>query len=154
MINGLLLIPAFRKDKFLKRTGFIKVSWLPNKFSLNCDEIFFSSTFYLGFLWENVQIRFGYFLSLDPLVTAPRSVTKSDSGCYYVAITSIPGFPRTRIETSQSSVCQMILKELQKKRPKSNKKLHRQCKKKAHINIHALIVYVDTNWYGNTKICN
>ena len=44
-------------------------------------------------LWENVHFGFGYFLCLNPLDTAPSSVTKSDSGSYHVAITSIPGFP-------------------------------------------------------------
>ena len=46
-----------------------------------------SYLFYLGFLQENVHLRFGYFLRLDPLVIALRSVTKSDSGgFYYIAI--------------------------------------------------------------------
>ena len=34
----------------------------------------------------------GYFLCLDPLATATRPVTKSESGCYHVANTSTPGF--------------------------------------------------------------
>ena len=67
-------------------------------------KVMFLTTFYLWFLWENEHLGFGYFLFLDQLVTAPRSVTKSDSGCYYVAITGISRFPRARILISQSYV--------------------------------------------------
>ena len=51
-----------------------------------------------------MHLGFGYFLCLDPLVTIPRPVIKSDSGCYHIAITSISGFPRARIWRSQRFV--------------------------------------------------
>ena len=51
----------------------------------------------LRVLGENVHLRIGYFLCLDPRDTVTRPVTKCDSGCYYVANTSTPGFPRAII---------------------------------------------------------
>ena len=46
---------------------------------------------------EFVFTKSGYFLYLDPLDTAPSSVTKFDNGCYHVAITS-----NTRISQSKN----------------------------------------------------
>ena len=47
-----------------------------------------STFFLLGVFVRNVHLGFGYFLLLNPVATAQRSWTKSESRCYHVVITT------------------------------------------------------------------
>ena len=77
---------------FFLNTDFKKVSWLPNKVSLNCVEKRFeeqNSHNFLRVSWKIVHLRFRYILLLSRIGTAQWSVTKSKSCYYHIFIMSL-----------------------------------------------------------------